>query len=177
MAPPKCSLSLKSLFLLTLFDSASTDMLSKPGRLLWLCGSSLSAWCCGGAKGIWKHWSSHNATTLLLASSITTWKWRLKNTNQRTSLIEQARAACWAGIQSQGFCFSGYSDSPPQSFLWAPMWVPTCSWWYWSVCLWQSLLISTSEFLKVKLLSPAGWNFGMETSCWTRLALSPGMQF
>lgn len=30
------------------------------------------------------------------------------------SLTEQARAACWAGIQSQGFCFSGDSDSLQQ---------------------------------------------------------------
>lgn len=93
------------------------------------------------------------------------------------SPIEKASAACWAGIQSKGFCFSGNSDSLPPSFLLTRVWILTRSWWYWSVCLWHSLLISAFEFLKSELLSPAGWNFQMVASRLARFELSLGTQF
>lgn len=140
-----------------------------------LCASSLSAWCCCRAKGIWKPWSSHNATTLLLASSITTWKLQLKHTHQRESPIEKDG------------CLLSWHSEPGLLFQWPP-WLSitefpvssgvdlTCSWWYWGVCLWGSVLISSLGLLRQELSFQPGWNFSMETSCFIRFLHNPRLE-
>lgn len=84
-------------------------------------------------------------------------------------------AACWAGIQSLGFCFSGHPDSPSLSFLLALVWI-------WlalddtGMCLWGSVLISSLGLLRQELLFQPGWNFSMETSCFIRFLHNPRLE-